>query len=56
MTVTLPNQHSIFVAGAIVRGVQGQAYGLETFVMEKQTQSRLDQYVKQWAWELICGQ
>jgi hypothetical protein len=46
LTVTLPNQHSIFVAAAIVRWMRGQEYGLETLVMEKRTQSRLEQYVK----------
>ncbi len=46
LTVTFPNQQSLFVAAAIVRWVRGQEYGLETLVMERRTQSRLEQYVK----------
>lgn len=46
MTVTLPNEESLFVVAAIVRWMLGQEYGLETLVMEKQTQSRLEHYVK----------
>lgn len=46
MTVCLPNQQSIFVPAAIVRWVRGQEYGVETLVVEKQTQSRLKHYVK----------
>lgn len=46
MTVNLPNQQSIFVAAAIVRWVRGQGYGVETLVVEKQTQSRLEHCVK----------
>lgn len=34
MTVTLPNQHIIFVAAGIVRWRRGQEYGAETIVME----------------------
>ena len=45
LTVTLPNQHNIFVAAAIVRWKRDQEYGLETLVIEKQAQSRLGQYV-----------
>ena len=46
LTVNLPNQESIFVAAAIVRWVRGLEYGVETLVVEKQTQSRLEHYVK----------
>jgi hypothetical protein len=46
LTVTLPNQQSIFVAAAIVRWVRGLEYGVETLVVEKQTESRLQHYVK----------
>ena len=46
MTVCLPNQQRIFVPAAIVRWVRGQEYGVETLVVEKQTQSRLKHYVK----------
>ncbi len=45
LTVNLPNQPSIVVAAAIVRWVRGQEYGLETLVVEKQTQSRLEHLV-----------
>jgi hypothetical protein len=47
LTVHVPNQLSLFVAGAIVRWVQGQEYGLETLVADKQTQSRVEQLVHQ---------
>ena len=46
LTVTLPNQQSIFVAAAIVRWVRGLEYGVETLVVEKQAESRLQHYVK----------
>jgi len=46
LTVHLLNQLSLFVAGAIVRWVRGQEYGLETLVADKQTESRLQYYVK----------
>lgn len=45
LTVTLSDQHSMFVAGAIVRWKRGDDYGLETLVVKTQTQSRLQQYV-----------
>ena len=47
LTVNLPNQESLVVAAAIVRWVQGQEYGLETLVADKQTHSRLEQVIKQ---------
>ena len=34
LTVHVPNQRSLFVAGAIVRWVHGQEYGLETLVVD----------------------
>ena len=46
LTVNLPNQQSIIVAAAIVRWVRGQEYGVETLVVEKQTQSRLEHLIK----------
>jgi PilZ domain len=46
LTINLPNQPSLFVAAAIVRWVQGQEYGLETLVADKQTQSRLEQVIE----------
>jgi PilZ domain len=46
MIVTLPNEQGLFVVAAIVQWRRGHEYGLETLVMEKQTESRLKQYVK----------
>ena len=46
MIVTLPNEQGLFAVAAIVRWRRGEEYGLETLVMEKQTQSRLEHYVK----------
>jgi PilZ domain len=46
LTVNLPNQESLFVAAAIVRWVRGQEYGLETLVVEMQTHSRLEHFIK----------
>ena len=53
LTVNLPNQSSIFVATAIVRWVRGQEYGVETLVVENQTQSRLEHLVKQLGQESV---
>jgi hypothetical protein len=47
LTVHVPNQLSLCVAGAIVRWVLGQEYGLETLVVDKQTQSRVEHLVHQ---------
>jgi hypothetical protein len=46
LTVTLPNQESIFVDAAVVRWVRGQEYGLETVTVDKPTQSRVEHMVK----------
>ena len=46
LTVHLPDQLSLFVAGAIVRWVRGQEYGRETLVVDSQTQSRMEQLVQ----------
>jgi len=46
LTVTLPNQESIFVDAAIVRWVRGQEYGLETVTVDKPTPSRVEHMVK----------
>jgi hypothetical protein len=54
LTVTLPNQQSIFVAAAIVRWVRGLEYGVETLVVEKQTQARLQHYVRRLVHEPAC--
>ena len=45
LIVNVPNQLSLFIAGAIVRWVRGQEYGLETLVVNKQTQSRMEELV-----------
>ena len=42
----LTNQLSLFVAGAIVRWVRGQEYGLETLVVDKETQSQVAHIVQ----------
>lgn len=34
MTVTLPNQRSLFIAAGIVRWVRGDDYGVETLVAD----------------------
>ena len=47
VTINLPNQESLFVATAIVRWVRGQEYGLETLVVDTQTQRRVEQLVHQ---------
>jgi hypothetical protein len=44
--VHVPNQLSLVVAGAIVRWNRGQEYGLETLVVDRQTQSRVAQIVQ----------
>lgn len=46
VTINLPNQPSLFVAGAIVRWVRGQEYGLETLVVDKETQSQVEHIVQ----------
>ncbi len=53
LTVTVPNQEGLFVAGVTVRWVRGQEYGVETVVVEKQTQSRLEHGVTRLAQESI---
>jgi|SRR5262245_8609077 len=56
LTVTLPNQESIFVDAAIVRWVRGQECGLETLVVDKPTKSRVElivQHLEQVALERI---
>jgi hypothetical protein len=43
--VHVPNQLSLVVAGAIVRWNRGQEYGIETLVVDRQTQSRVEHIV-----------
>jgi hypothetical protein len=53
LTVTLPNEQRIVVAAAIVRWVRGPEYGVETLVVEKQTQSRLEHLIKRLVQESV---
>ena len=53
LTITVPNQQSIFVAAVIVRWVRGPEYGVETVVVEKQTQSRVAHWVTRLAQEPV---
>ena len=46
VTINLPNQASLVVATAIVRWVRGQEYGLETLVVDKETQSQVEHIVQ----------
>jgi hypothetical protein len=46
MTVTLPDRQSLFVEAGIVRWVHGEDYGVETLVVEKETQSPAEQAIK----------
>ena len=46
LTVNLPIEENIVVAAAIVRWVRGQEFGLETLALEKQTHSRLEDFIK----------
>jgi len=42
MSVTLPNQQSIFVAAGIVRWVRGEEYGVETLVMDDESRDEVE--------------
>ena len=53
LTITMPNQQHIFVAAVIVRWVRGLEYGVETVVVEKQTQSRVEHWVRRLAQESV---
>ena len=53
LTVTVPNPEGLFVAGVTVRWVRGQEYGVETIVIEKQTHSRLEHWIKRLAQESV---
>ena len=46
VTINLPNQASLVVTTAIVRWVRGQEYGLETLVVDKETQSQVEHIVQ----------
>ena len=53
LTVTVPNQEGLFVAGVTVRWVRGQEYGVETLVIEKQTHRRLEHWITRLAQESV---
>ena len=53
LTITVPNQEGLFVAGVTVRWVRGQEYGVETVVVEKQTQSRVEHWVTRLAQDFV---
>ena len=53
LTVNLPTQHRIVVAAAIVRWVRCPEYGVETLVIEKQTQRRLEYVIKRLVQESV---
>jgi hypothetical protein len=57
MTVTLPNQRSLFIAAGIVRWVRGDDYGVETLVADSPALTYVARYVRQCytkAWRRFC--
>ena len=53
LTIYVPDQHPLFVAAVTVRWVRGQEYGVETLVVEKQTQRQVAHWVTQLAQESV---
>ena len=53
LTINVPNQQRLFVAAVTVRWVRGQEYGVETVVVEKQVQSRVERWVTRLALESV---
>ena len=53
LTINVPNQQGLFVVAAIVRWVRGLEYGVETLVVDKQTQRRLEHWVTRLAQESV---
>ena len=53
LTINLSNHQDVFVAAVTVRWVRGQEYGVETLVVEKQTQSRVAHWVTRLAQESV---
>ena len=51
LTITVPDQPPLFVVAVTVRWVRGQDYGVETIMVEKQTQSRVEHWVTRLAQE-----
>jgi PilZ domain-containing protein len=47
LTVNLPTQETIYVAGVIVRWVRGEEYGVETLVMDDESREDMEQYLWQ---------
>ena len=47
LTVNLPTHETIYVAAGIVRWVRGEEYGVETLVMDDESQEDLDEYLWQ---------
>ena len=47
MTVTLPNQRSLFIAAGIVRWARGDDYGVETLVADSPALNYVARYVRQ---------
>lgn len=46
LTVTLPNEQCIEIPEAVVRWSRGEEFAAETRLIEPETQSRLEHYVK----------
>ena len=53
MTINVSDQHPLFVVAVTVRWVRGQEYGVETVVIEKPAQSRVEHWVTQLAQESV---
>ena len=53
LTVNVPDQHPLFVVAVTVRWARGQEYGVETVVVEKQTQSRVEHWVTRLAQDFV---
>ena len=48
LTVTLPNQKTLYVLAAAVHWVQrGEEYGVETLVMDRESRQDMEQYICQ---------
>lgn len=53
LTINVPNQPRLFVVAVTVRWARGQEYGLETVVVEKHVQSRVEHWVTRLALESV---
>ena len=47
LTVNLPTQETLYVAAGIVRWVRGEEYGVETLVIDDESQEDMEQYICQ---------